>query len=472
MVRRRKRSRADAPEASPPRAAAETLPTRRRKAPLAVALAVVAAVVAALLIWYCEAAAADGGRGTLCRVEAPARGDRPEPGRDHARHDASRSPRLLRVSRRRDSEHRRAGQGRDRLRLRDGHGAAHLPVALVDLHGPRPSAPRRARQRRLLPRRREGHPGGAASREGRRHGRLRRRLGARAQVGARPGLRRVLGPVRPLEVQGDLARHGAEAGGRGDGRRARVARGREAASLLRVGPSLRPPHALRPARAVRLALPEPAVSRRDRVHRPGGRAAAELAPGARPLRAHPRRPDRRPRREPRRPRRVDPRLLRLRLHHARAARGADAVGNPRAALGAGLERRPDADRARPAGPSGAAGDRRPLARARDPRSRRDERPHRLLGDLLPALPLRLAAPARDPQPRLQVRRRSRARALRPRAGPGRDEEHLPRLLGPRRGPAPAARRAHEAGKRRGARAAGASTPRRCSGWRRSGTSAT
>jgi choline-sulfatase len=52
MVRRRKRSHADAPEASPPRAAADALPTRRRKAPLAIALAVVAAVVAALLIWY------------------------------------------------------------------------------------------------------------------------------------------------------------------------------------------------------------------------------------------------------------------------------------------------------------------------------------------------------------------------------------------------------------------------------------
>jgi arylsulfatase A-like enzyme/Flp pilus assembly protein TadD len=52
MVRRRKRSRADAPEVSPPRAAEDTLPTRRRKAPLAVALAVVAAVVAGLLIGY------------------------------------------------------------------------------------------------------------------------------------------------------------------------------------------------------------------------------------------------------------------------------------------------------------------------------------------------------------------------------------------------------------------------------------
>jgi len=52
MVRRRKRSRADAPEASPPRAVADALPTRQRKALLAIALAVVAAVVAALLIWY------------------------------------------------------------------------------------------------------------------------------------------------------------------------------------------------------------------------------------------------------------------------------------------------------------------------------------------------------------------------------------------------------------------------------------
>ena len=41
---------------------------------------------------------------------------------------------------------------------------AHLPLALVDLHGPRPAAPRRARQRRLLPRRREGDARRAARR--------------------------------------------------------------------------------------------------------------------------------------------------------------------------------------------------------------------------------------------------------------------------------------------------------------------
>ena len=144
----------------------------------------------------------------------------------------------------------------------------------------------------------------------------------------------------------------------------------------------------------------------------------------------------RPRREPRRPRRVDARLLRLRLHDARAARRADALGPQGTPLGAGLERRPDADRARPARPSRAARDRRALARARDPGSRCGEPgADRLLRDLLPALPLRLAAPARDPQPRLQVRRRARARALRPRAGPRRDQEHLPRLLGPRGGAA-------------------------------------
>ena len=51
-----------------------------------------------------------------------------------------------------------------RLRERDRHRAAHLPVALVDLHRPHPAAPRRARQRRLLPRRRAHHARRAASR--------------------------------------------------------------------------------------------------------------------------------------------------------------------------------------------------------------------------------------------------------------------------------------------------------------------
>ena len=164
-------------------------------------------------------------------------------------------------------------------------------------------------------------------------GRVRGRVGARVEVGPRAGVRRVLGHVRPLEVQGGLARHRAEAGRRGDGRRARMARDGEAAPLLRLGPPLRPAHALRPAGALRLALPEPAVSRRDRLHRPGRRPAHQLAARAGAHRAHARRAHGRPRREPRRARRVDARLFHLRRHDARAARrsarpGECAAGAP------------------------------------------------------------------------------------------------------------------------------------------------
>ena len=52
-----------------------------------------------------------------------------------------------------------------------------------------------------------------------RYRRLRRRLGARLTLGARPGLRSLLGPLRPLEVQGGQPGHRAEAGRRGDGPR-------------------------------------------------------------------------------------------------------------------------------------------------------------------------------------------------------------------------------------------------------------
>ena len=108
MVRRRKRSRADAPEpvGRGPQRKSPDAPARgtaRRSS-----LAVVAAVVAALL-----SGIGSGRRGRrprrarpLSRLR-PAR-ERPQRGRGHARHDARRPPRLLRLPRRRDAEHRRA----------------------------------------------------------------------------------------------------------------------------------------------------------------------------------------------------------------------------------------------------------------------------------------------------------------------------------------------------------------------------
>ena len=168
MVRRRKRSRATRPPAvrracrgnssrrAPAESSARPCAGRRR-----------GHVVAAPLIGMEAAASRDGGRGALCRgAEFPARAIGPESGRDHSPDTTrSRSPRLLRASRRQTLEHRRAGPATGVVfEHATRHGAADLPLALVDLHGPHPSAPRRARQRRLLPRRREGHAGRAPRR--------------------------------------------------------------------------------------------------------------------------------------------------------------------------------------------------------------------------------------------------------------------------------------------------------------------
>ena len=99
-------------------------------------------------------------------------------------------------------------------------------------------------------------------------------------------------------------------------------------------------------------------------------------------------------------------------------------------------------------------------------------PRRLLGDVLPALPLRLAAPAQPARRALHVRRRARAGALRPRADPGETKNVFKAYSAARRGAAPAP---GAAGRRRaGGRppSARASTPRRCSGWPPSATWAT
>ena len=62
-----------------------------------------------------------------------------------------------------DAEHRRARPRRAWCSTSDRGGAAHVPVARVDVHRPRPAAPRRARQRRLLPGRRESDAGRTAA---------------------------------------------------------------------------------------------------------------------------------------------------------------------------------------------------------------------------------------------------------------------------------------------------------------------
>ena len=215
--------------------------------------------------------------------------------------------------------------------------------------------------------------------------------------------------------------------------------------------------------------PGPAVRRRGRLHRPGGRAARLLAQAGGRLGPHRHRAPRRPRREPGRARRERAHLLRLRRDAARAAHRPDAVGRPRPQPRPGLDGGRDADRARPRGPFSAARHRRPLARAARAAPRRRVARGRLLGDLLPALPLRLAAPARDARRQVEVHRGADPGALRRAAGPGRDEERLQGLLAPRRGPAPRGSRRWRAAASRPPPTRRRSTPRRCSGSRRSAT---
>ena len=104
---------------------------------------------------------------------------------------------------------------------------------------------------------------------------------------------------------------------------------------------------------------------------------------------------------------------------------AHALGPPRPQRRAGLGRRPHADRAR-----SASAFRRSRAidgrsrRARALRSGRRPRPRRLFGDLLPALPLRLAAPARPARRALQLIDAPEPELYDLAARSGRDQEHL------------------------------------------------
>ena len=88
-----------------------------------------------------------------------------------------------------------------------------------------------------------------------------------------------------------------------------VARGAQAGPVLRLGPSLRPAHALRASGAlpleVRAARPARPLRRRDRVHRPAGGARPLVAEGQRAREQDRGRRDGRPRRGPGQPRRGD-----------------------------------------------------------------------------------------------------------------------------------------------------------------------
>ena len=105
-----------------------------------------------------------------------------------------------------------------------------LPAHSSLMTGHVPRRPRRARQRRLLPRRGPGHARGVAARARLPHRRLHRRLRPRPAVGHRPGLRPLLRRLRPLEVRRRRGHGlGAAPGRRGRGPGPRVAARRTSA---------------------------------------------------------------------------------------------------------------------------------------------------------------------------------------------------------------------------------------------------
>ena len=183
------------------------------------------------------------------------------------------------------------------------------------------------------------------------HRRVRRGVRARLALGNCAGLRALLRRFRPVPLRRPPGSTPCSARGRGRREGHRVAGRRQEAALLRLGASLRPPHALRPARALPLAVSRDAggcLRRRDRLERRAGRTAARGPPGRRPAREHPRRRRRRSRRVAGRAPRADTRLLRLRRDRAHPP----DHGRPRRARarrrGAGPDRRRDADRPGPA----------------------------------------------------------------------------------------------------------------------------
>ena len=132
----------------------------------------------------------------------------------------------------------------------------------------------------------------------------------------RPGIRRLRRPLRGGRRHHAPGPHGAarEGGGRP---RARVAGEAPLRLLLRLGPPLRSPRALRAARALPEAPRREPLRRGGRVRRRPGRPASRLARRERCAGAHPRRRHLRPRRGPRGARRGRAHALRLRLDAAR-----------------------------------------------------------------------------------------------------------------------------------------------------------
>src|SRR6266571_3746309 len=365
-------------------------------------------------------------------MDAPRPSGQP-PARLH-RHPAPGPPGLLRLRRCPDAGPGRAGQKRPALHPGHHRRPPHPPRALLPAHGDVPRPPRRARQRRLLPRR-GADPGRGAAGEGLPHRRLRGRVRPGLALGDRPGLRPVLRRLRPLALRGGGDGRGAAARRRSRGEGPRVAGRGPGAAVPGLGPPLRSPHALRPAGALPLALSPHfggRLRRRDRVERRARGPAAQRAARGRPARANRGGGGGRPRRVPGGAPGADPRLLRLRRDRPHSDDRGRSRGTGPHRHRAGAHRGRDAHRPRPPRAEGAGG--RPGPEPPAPGPGGAPGPRGDLRELVPPLPLRLER-AQGPAGRpLQAHRRPAARAVRPGARPRRDRRRFGGGRRARRGP--------------------------------------
>ena len=222
---------------------------------------------------------------------------------------------------------RRVGRPWRPLRGGDHDDAADPVGPHQPLHRHLADGPRRARQHRLLRRRSRADAGRDAESARLSHRRLRRRLRPRPSLGHRPGLRHLLRRVRPVRGRRTGTRRHPAASRRGRRPGARLARPVGRTAVLRLGPPLRSPHAIRSAVGLRAPLPEHArrrLRRRDRLHRLAGRAAPERPRVLGTSRRHAGGRPGRSRRAARRAQRAVARLLRLRRG------GADSADHRRA----------------------------------------------------------------------------------------------------------------------------------------------
>ena len=240
-----------------------------------------------------------------------------------------------------DPERRRPRGSGCRLHPRLLGRAADPAGPLLDHDGDAAHLPWRARQRQRRPGPVAGDAGRGLLEARLRDGGLRGRVRARRAVGAQSGLPALRRPLRPEEVQAPRPRNRAKTGQRGDGRGPGLAGDPQAGPLLRLDPSLRRPRPLRASRAVPLEVRRKRsrrpLRRRDRVRRRAGGPVLFLAAGQRDRPEDRRRDHGRPRRGAGQPRRGDPRVLRVRLRHARAVPRGDAVRRSR--VGSGSTRR-------------------------------------------------------------------------------------------------------------------------------------